>query len=109
MNRFVLPLGIFAALVVLFALGIRNMPNKGVIASPLIGRSAPEFALPSLTDPGRMVGTADVKGRWYLLNVWGTWCPECRHEHEMLLVIQRSGIVPIVGLNWKDEDALALQ
>ena len=24
-------------------------------------------------------------GRWYLLNVWGAWCVECRAEHEMLL------------------------
>ena len=109
MNRFVLPLVAFAALVVVLGIGIRNMPNKGLVVSPLIGRSAPAFSLPDLMNADRKVGTPDMKGRWYLLNVWGTWCVECRHEHETLLQIRQSGVVPIIGLNWKDEDALALQ
>jgi cytochrome c biogenesis protein CcmG, thiol:disulfide interchange protein DsbE len=109
MNRFILPLVAFAALVAVLGIGIRNMPNKGVIVSPLIGRAAPEFSLPDLMNAGRQVGTADVKGKWYLLNVWGTWCVECRHEHDTLLQIKQSGVVPVVGLNWKDEDALALE
>jgi len=49
-----------------------------------------------------------MRGRWYLLNVWGTWCPECLNEHEILLEIARSERVPIIGLNWKD-DAVAAQ
>jgi cytochrome c biogenesis protein CcmG/thiol:disulfide interchange protein DsbE len=109
MNRFIFPLVAFAALVVVLGVSIRNMPNKGIIASPLIGRAAPQFALPDLLDATRKVGPGDVKGKWYLLNVWGTWCVECRHEHETLLQIKESGVVPIIGLNWKDEDAMALE
>jgi cytochrome c biogenesis protein CcmG/thiol:disulfide interchange protein DsbE len=109
MNRFVLPLVVFGALVVVLGVGIRNMPTKGIVTSPLIGRSAPEFSLPSLGEPGRMVGTADVKGRWHLVNIWGTWCVECRHEHDTLLQIKASGVVPIIGINWKDDDQMAQQ
>lgn len=109
MNRFVVPLIAFAALVAVLGVGIRHMPNKGVIVSPLIGRSAPQFSLPDLMNPARKVGNSDLKGQWYLLNVWGTWCVECRHEHDTLLQIERSGLLPIVGLNWKDDDAMALQ
>jgi cytochrome c biogenesis protein CcmG, thiol:disulfide interchange protein DsbE len=109
MNRFVVPLIAFAALVAVLGVSIKNMPNKGVIASPLIGRAAPQFSLPDLMNAGQQTGTADVKGKWYLLNIWGTWCVECRHEHDALLQIKQSGVLPIVGLNWKDEDAMALQ
>ena len=86
MNRFLLPLGVFVLLAAVLAIGIRHAPEKGIIASPLLGKPAPQFSLPNLTDPtARPVSSADLKGRWYLFNVWGTWCVECRAEHETLL------------------------
>jgi cytochrome c biogenesis protein CcmG/thiol:disulfide interchange protein DsbE len=108
LNRFLLPLALFALLVVVLAIGIRHAPGKGTIASPLIGRAAPGFSLPSLTDAQHLVRSQDLKGRWYVLNVWGTWCVECRAEHSMLVEAGRAGLVPIIGLDWKDEDDHAL-
>ena len=107
MNRFMLPLGAFVLLVAVLAIGIRHAPEKGIIKSPLLGKPAPQFSLPNLTDPTRVVSSAGLKGRWYLLNVWGTWCPECRAEHEMLLQVHRAAVVPLIGIDWKDDDAQA--
>ncbi len=104
-----MPLGAFALLVLVLAIGIGRSDQKGTIASPLIGRPAPPFALPSLTDPGRTIRSEDLRGQAYLLNVWGTWCVACRQEHEMLLEIKRAGLVPLIGLNWKDDDEAALE
>ena len=108
MNRFALPVGVFGLLVVVLAIGIKHSPNKGTIMSPLLGKPAPQFSLPNLTDPARVVSSAGLKGRWYLFNVWGTWCGECRAEHEMLLEVRRAAVVPLVGLDWKDDDTQAL-
>lgn len=108
MNRFLLPLGIFALLVVVLAIGIKHSPEKGLIASPLIGKPAPQFSLPSLTDANRTVKSSDLKGRWYLFNVWGTWCFECRAEHNMLLEVRQAGVIPVIGMDWKDDDSQAL-
>ena len=108
MNRFALPVGVFGLLAVVLAIGIKHSPNKGTIMSPLLGKPAPQFSLPNLTDPARVVSSAGLKGRWYLFNVWGTWCGECRAEHEMLLEVRRAAVVPLVGLDWKDDDAQAL-
>jgi cytochrome c biogenesis protein CcmG/thiol:disulfide interchange protein DsbE len=107
MNRFLVPLALFVLLAVVLAIGIRHAPEKGVIASPLLGRPAPQFALPSLTDPAHEVRSADLKGHWYLFNVWGTWCGGCREEHDTLLQVHRAGVVPIIGLDWRDDDAQA--
>lgn len=109
MNRSLLPLVLFALIAVVLAIGIRHAPQKGTIDSPLIGRSAPGFSLPSLTDAQHLVSSNDLKDRWYVLNVWGTWCVECRAEHDMLIEASRAGIVPIIGLDWKDEDDHALE
>jgi cytochrome c biogenesis protein CcmG/thiol:disulfide interchange protein DsbE len=108
MNRFALPAAVFALLVVVLAIGIKHSPDKGTIMSPLLGKPAPQFSLPNLTDPARVVSSAGLKGRWYLFNVWGTWCGECRAEHEMLLQVSRAAVVTLVGLDWKDDDAQAL-
>jgi cytochrome c biogenesis protein CcmG, thiol:disulfide interchange protein DsbE len=107
MSRFLAPLAAFALLVVVLAIGIRHSPQKGVIASPLIGKPAPQFSLPDLGNPARVVRSDDFRGRWYLFNVWGTWCVECRAEHEALLEVQRAAQVPLVGLDWKDDDTEA--
>jgi cytochrome c biogenesis protein CcmG/thiol:disulfide interchange protein DsbE len=101
--------GIFLALVIVLVVGLKHAPEKGVIKSPLLGKSAPQFALPLLYDPAQHLDTAQLKGGWHLVNVWGTWCVECRAEHPQLLAIQREGRVPIVGIDWRDEDGSALQ
>ena len=107
--RFVIPLAVFGLLVVVLAIGIQQSPEKDLIPSPLIGKPAPAFSLPSLTDPALRVSSTQLRGHWYLFNVWGTWCGSCREEHSMLLKIQQSGLVPLVGLDWKDDryDALS--
>jgi len=107
MNRFALPLGLFALLAIVLGIGIKHAPEKGVIASVLVGKAAPAFTLPILSDGGRVLSSRDLRGRWYVLNVWGTWCVTCREEHPFLLQIQKSGQVPVIGLDWKDDDAQA--
>ena len=109
MNRFILPLGIFALLAIVLAIGIKRSPEKGIIPSPLIGKAAPQFTLPVLSDSSRTLSTADLKGRWYVFNVWGTWCFACREEHNALLEIQKLAEVPIIGLDWKDEEPDAVR
>ena len=106
--RYIVPLGVFALLVVVLAIGIEQSPDKDLIPSPLIGKPAPQFSLPSLTDPGARVSSAQLRGHWYLFNVWGTWCVSCREEHPMLLRIKESRIIPLVGLDWKDDRGDAL-
>ena len=109
--RYLLPFVIFIALVAVFSLTLwkirEHRLNIEEIKSPLIGRAAPIFDLPSLTNPAQRVGNAALRGHPYLLNVWGTWCQECRAEHGTLLELAKTGQVPLVGLDWKDDSSLA--
>ena len=107
MNRFILPLGIFALLAVVLYMGVQSAPNRSTLTSALLGRAAPEFHLPSLSEADKVVSSKDFQGKPWVLNVWGTWCVGCRQEHGTLNEIARQGIVPIVGMNWKDDLDLA--
>lgn len=107
MTRFVIPLALFAVLVIFLAIGLRRDPHE--IPSPLINKPAPSFQLAQLKEPGKTFSAEEMKGKVWLLNVWASWCFSCRDEHPFLLEYARSGALPIYGLNSKDkrEDALA--
>jgi len=109
-NRFLVPLAGFALLVLLLVVGLKQAPDKGIIVSPLVGKPAPALVLPTLMDPAVTIDAAQLyKGQWYLLNVWGTWCVECRYEHPALLELQKTAGIPILGMDWRDDEANAQQ
>jgi cytochrome c biogenesis protein CcmG, thiol:disulfide interchange protein DsbE len=105
MLKFGVPLALFALLGVFLFVGLQRDPSY--VPSPLIGKQAPEFSLPSLHDASYPVASRELLGRPWVLNVWGTWCVGCRQEHETLLAIARTNVVPLIGLNWKDNSDAA--
>jgi cytochrome c biogenesis protein CcmG/thiol:disulfide interchange protein DsbE len=100
MKRFILPLGVFVALLGFLWVGLRLNPRE--VPSPLIDKPAPAFALAQLHMPERQIGTRDMAGQVWILNVWASWCVACRQEHPVLMEMARMKLAPIVGLNYKD-------
>jgi cytochrome c biogenesis protein CcmG/thiol:disulfide interchange protein DsbE len=90
----------------LLAVGLRLDPHE--VPSPLIGKPAPAFELPLLQQPDKRFSQKDMLGTVWVMNVWASWCPPCLVEHPVVSELARSGIAPVVGLNYKDarEDAL---
>jgi cytochrome c biogenesis protein CcmG/thiol:disulfide interchange protein DsbE len=107
MNRYLLPLGIFVALMLLLGVGLSLNPRE--VPSPLIGKPAPAFQLPQLHQPEKTLSSRELQGKVWVLNVWASWCVACREEHPVLADFARSGIAPVYGLNYKDQrnDAVA--
>lgn len=106
-----LPFIAFLLIAALMSAGVwlsRN-PDRDKLPSPLIDKPAPDFALPVLHEPGRIVGAKELRGQPYVLNVWGSWCPECVNEHPVITRFAETKRVRVIGFNWKDErtDALA--
>ncbi len=92
--------------IVLFA-GIGKDPTH--LESALIGKPVPVFELADLQEPDTIHRDDVFVGEVSLLNVWGTWCPACRDEHDDLVWLARDEGVRIVGLNYKDNRDLALE
>jgi cytochrome c biogenesis protein CcmG/thiol:disulfide interchange protein DsbE len=106
MNRYLIPLGLFFVLVIFLGIGLGLNPRE--VPSPLIDKPAPAFSLAQLHTPEKAFGVPDMKGTVWLLNVWASWCVSCREEHPILVQLAKNNVVPIVGLNYKDQrnDAL---
>jgi cytochrome c biogenesis protein CcmG/thiol:disulfide interchange protein DsbE len=105
--RFLLPLALFAVVVGFLAVGLGLNPRE--VPSPLIGKPAPDFALPRLDDPQHVVRRDELLGQVWMLNVWASWCAPCREEHPIVIDVARRGLAPVYGLNYKDHRAAALQ
>ncbi len=106
MNRYVWPLLLFLVLAGFLALGLRLDPRE--VPSPLIGKPAPAFTTTLLDHPDRTLSQKDLLGQVWLLNVWASWCVPCREEHPLLVQFARQGLVPVYGLNYKDQPTAAL-
>jgi cytochrome c biogenesis protein CcmG/thiol:disulfide interchange protein DsbE len=104
-----IPLGIFIALVVALAVGMRL--DLTTIPSALIGKPVPEFALPPLLEGGQGLNAADLRrgGGPVLVNVFASWCVPCREEQPMLMDLARQDGVTLYGINYKDKPAAARQ
>ncbi len=101
MNRYLVPLAVFAVLVAFLGIGLGLNPRE--VPSPLVGKPAPPFKLAQLQQPGQPFGKEDMLGKVWLFNVWASWCVSCRQEHPLLMDLAKTRVVPIVGLNYKDQ------
>ena len=101
MGKFLIPLGIFVVLVIFLGRGLSLDPRE--VPSPLIGKPAPAFSLSQLDKPAQMIGTEQLLGQVWILNVWASWCVACRDEHPVLVEFSKTGVAPIYGLNYKDK------
>jgi cytochrome c biogenesis protein CcmG/thiol:disulfide interchange protein DsbE len=102
-----LPLLGFIVLAGLFLMRLQGGdPSK--IPSALIGRPAPQTALPALEGlvnngvavPG--LDPAAFKGKVSLVNVWASWCVPCHDEAPLLTALAKDKRLQIVGINYKD-------
>ena len=107
MGKFLLPLGLFGGLAILLYVGLGLNPTQ--VDSPLIDKPAPAFELVQLKKPTETFSPDQMKGQVWMLNVWASWCVSCRYEHPLFMEVARANIVPLVGLNYKDqrEDSIA--
>jgi cytochrome c biogenesis protein CcmG/thiol:disulfide interchange protein DsbE len=102
-----LPLIGFVALTGLFLARLHGGdPSK--IPSALIGRPAPQTALPALeglVSNGAAVPGLDpavFKGKVSVVNVWASWCVPCHDEAPLLTTLAKDKRLQVVGINYKD-------
>lgn len=93
------PLAIFLGLGFFLWKGLYLDPRA--LPSALLDKPMPAFELQSLNGDKQLT-VADLKGDVALVNVWATWCPTCKEEHQVLNQIAQEGVT-IFGINYKDE------
>ncbi|MDB5976384.1 MAG: thiol:disulfide interchange protein [Nevskia sp.] len=101
--RYTIPLVVLIALIGLFFFGMQHDPR--LLPSPLIGKAAPAFDLPTLDGTPQRMSQADLQGAPVLVNFFASWCAGCQEEHPYLMQLTRNSQVKLVGIDYKDAEA----
>ena len=40
---------------------------------------------------------------YYIVNIWASWCVPCRKEHSLLMELNKSQSIKLIGLNYRDK------
>ena len=103
--KFFVPIAGFLVLGVLLWRGLYLETTE--LPSVLINKPLPEFELENVYD-NQLVAKEDLPEGPFLLNVWGSYCLPCLAEHPTFMRLSENEVIPIVGINYKDQQDAAL-
>ena len=79
--------------------------NKSALYEPKSEiKSIPEFTATTFFE-NEEVSSKKIfnQNKFYLVNIWASWCVPCRDEHSFLLNLSSKDQLEIIGLNYKDD------
>ena len=93
---------IFLLIFIVFYKGL----NKSNIYAPdnIIEKKVPSFS-GKLFNQEKEVTSSEifVEKKFYLVNIWASWCIPCREEHNFLMELNKIENLEIIGINYKDK------
>ena len=94
---------------VLFLIFFKGLQNPNVYTPNVnIDKDVPYFQT-KLLEKDKMISSDEIfkSNKFYLLNIWSSWCLPCRQEH--IFLNNLSNQIEIIGLNYKDTEKNAMK
>ena len=102
-NKFIFVLIIFFSFFC-FSVLFKALNNTNIYSPKnVVNKSIINFSLPNLYTEKNISTEEMFKGsKFYILNIWASWCLPCRDEHPLLMQLNENSKIKIIGLNYKD-------
>ena len=104
MKNKLIPLSIFLFFIVIFIIFYRGLQNTNIYTP----NAKSSFEVPSVSvrlfNSNEIVNTLEIfsSDKFYLLNIWSSWCVPCRQEHSILMELTKNDNLRVIGINYKD-------
>ena len=104
MKNKLIPLSIFFVFVIIFIIFYKGLQNTNIYTP----NSKSSFEVPSVSvklfNSNEIVNTLEIfsSDKFYLLNIWSSWCVPCRQEHSILMELTKNDNLEVIGINYKD-------
>ena len=104
MKNKILPFSIFFIFIIIFIIFYRGLQNTNIYTP----ESKTSFEVPSVSvklfNSDEIINTIEIfnSDKFYLLNIWSSWCVPCKQEHPILMELSQNNDLEIIGINYKD-------
>ena len=104
-KRLIIFISTFILLLLLAIIFFKSLKTENVyIPDQLTGKEIPNFSSKSLLDNQYLESEKIfINKKYYLINIWASWCGPCRDEHPYLIKLSQNDKLKIVGINFKDK------
>ena len=103
MKSKVIPLILISIFFLIFIIFFKGLKNSNIYTpNTNLEKKVPSFELKSFEN-NNIISEKIFKGdKYYLMNIWASWCIPCRDEHEFLMELNKNQKIELIGFNYKD-------
>ena len=100
----ILPISIVFVFIIIFIIFYHGLQNTNIYTPD----SKTSFEVPSVSvklfNSDEIINTLEIfnSDKFYLLNIWSSWCVPCKQEHPILMELMQNDNLKVIGLNYKD-------
>ena len=104
MKNKILPFSIIFVFIIIFVIFYKGLQNTNIYTPD----TKTIFEVPSISvklfNSDEIINTLEIfnSNKFYLLNIWSSWCVPCKHEHPILMELSQNNDLEIIGINYKD-------
>ena len=104
MKNKILPISIVFVFIIIFIIFYQGLQNTNIYTPD----SKTNFEIPSVSvklfNSDEIINTLEIfnSDKFYLLNIWSSWCVPCKQEHPILMKLMQNDNLKVIGLNYKD-------
>ena len=104
MKNKLIPLSIISVFIIIFTIFYKGLQNTNIYtpdAKSIL--EVPSISV-QLFNSNEIVNTLEIfsSDKFYLLNIWSSWCVPCRQEHSILMDWKKNDNLKVIGINYKD-------
>ena len=101
----IFPIFLSIIFLIIFIIFLKGLQNSNIyVPNVNIEKDIPSFKT-KIFDSNNEVSSKEIfkRDKFYLMNIWSSWCVPCREEHIFLMDLRNQPNIKIIGLNYKDE------
>ena len=104
MKNKLIPYSIILIFLIIFAVFYKSLKDTNIYTPETkINNDIPIFSAELLLSNENSNSTEIFElDKFYLLNIWASWCVPCRDEHPILMSLSKNNKLIIIGMNYKD-------
>ena len=109
MNNKILKITTITIFIIIFVIFYKALQETKIYTPKKKSNNEIPLFSAKLFDSNKKISSTELfkLNRFYLFNIWSSWCVPCRTEHSLLMDLNNNNKIEIIGLNYKDKKSNA--